>query len=228
MVFGGWRVRMRRGGRASVWIFAVMAFAWAGCGSRQPPVATLPSPIPSSGTAYGVASWYGPGFNGHRTSSGITYNENDLTAASVLFPLGAQVRVTNLANGRMIDVTINDHGPYLHGRAIDLSHRAAIALGMIGTGTAHVRMDVLTAPAGGPPIGMRYFVQVGSFGNPANARRMRERVAMYYPDARIIEADSGDAHSYRVRMGAFMDHEEAAARASRLTSLGYPAEIITE
>jgi peptidoglycan lytic transglycosylase len=146
----------------------------------------------------------------------------------VLFPLGAQVRVTNLANGRVVEVTINDHGPYLHGRAIDLSHRAAIALGMIGPGTAHVRMEVLASPAGGPPIGMRYFVQVGSFGNPANAQRMRARVAVYYPDARIIEADSGNARYYRVRMGAFMDHDEAAARAARLTSLGYSAEIITE
>lgn len=220
---------MGRGGwHFAVWILAVMTLVWAGCASRQQPVATLPSPIPVSGIAYGVASWYGPGFNGHRTSSGAIYNQNSLTAASVLFPLGTQVRVTNLANRRVVEVTINDHGPYLHGRTIDLSHRAATALGMIGTGTARVRMDVLTAPAGGPPIGMRYFVQVGSFGKRANAMRMRERVAMYYPDARIIKADSGDTHYYRVRMGAFMDRDEAAARASRLTSLGYPAEIITE
>jgi rare lipoprotein A len=222
-------MKRRRGGRrTSVWIMMAVSLVWAGCATRQPPVATLPSSAPSSGTAYGIASWYGPGFNGHRTSSGVTYDEDGLTAASVLFPLGAQVRVTNLANGRVVEVTINDHGPYLHGRAIDLSHRAAIALGMIGTGTARVRMDVLAAPAGGPLIGMRYFVQIGSFGNPSNAQRMRERVAIYYPDARIIEGDSGDVHYYRVRMGAFMDHDEAAARASRLTSLGYPAEIITE
>jgi rare lipoprotein A len=216
------------GRRSAVWIPVVMALVWAGCASRQPPVATLPSPIPTSGTAYGVASWYGPGFNGHRTSSGAIYNQNSLTAASVLFPLGSQVRVTNLANGRVVEVTINDHGPYLHGRAIDLSHRAAHALCIIGPGTARVRMDVLAAPDGGQPIGMRYFVQVGSFGNPANARRMRERVALYYPDARIIEADSGDTHYYRVRMGAFMDQNEAAARAARLAGLGYPAEVITE
>jgi len=221
---------MRRVGPwlSSVWMLTVMALLWVGCASRQTPVATLPSPIPTSRTAYGIASWYGPGFNGHRTSSGIIYNEDDLTAASVLFPLGSQVRVTNLANGRVVEVTINDHGPYLHGRAIDLSHRAAITLGMIGTGTARVRMDVLSAPAGGPPIGMRYFVQIGSFGNPANAQRVLERVTIYYPDARIIEAESGDAHYYRVRMGAFMDHSQATARASRLSSLGYPAEVITE
>ena len=92
-----------------------------------------------------------------------------------------------------MDVTINDHGPYLHGRAIDLSHRAAIALGMIGPGTARVRMEVLASPAGGPPIGMRYFVQVGSYANPANAQRMRLRVAQYYPDATVVEAADGEA-----------------------------------
>jgi len=206
-----------------------MALVWAGCGSRQPPAASLPSPVRTSrGTAYGVASWYGPSFNGHRTSSGTVYNQDDLTAASVLFPLGARVRVTNLGNGRVVNVTINDHGPYLHGRAIDLSRRAALALGMIGRGTARVRMDVLAAPDGGPPIGMRYFVQVGSFADPANAQRMRRRVAQYYPDARIVEASAGDAHYYRVWMGAFMDHAEAESRASRLTGLGYPAKVITE
>jgi len=224
-VVGKRRVGRRR---PALWIFAVTALLWAGCASRQPPTSALPSPVPASGTVYGVASWYGPGFDGHRTSSGATYDENSLTAASVLFPLGAEVRVTNLANGRAVEVTINDHGPYLHGRVIDLSHRAAIALGMIGPGTAQVRMDVLAAPAGGPPIGMRYFVQVGSFGDPANAQRMRSRVAQYYPGARIVEADFGDTHYYRVRMGAFMDHDEAAACASRLAGLGYPAELITQ
>ncbi|HEX4210556.1 MAG TPA: septal ring lytic transglycosylase RlpA family protein, partial [Candidatus Binataceae bacterium] len=180
-----------RGGRrrSAIWILLVSALGWAGCASRQLPPLARPSSITASGTAYGVASWYGPGFNGHRTSSGVRYDQNSLTAASVLFPLGAEVRVTNLANGNVVEVIINDHGPYLHGRAIDLSHRAAIALGMMGTGTAHVRMDVLTAPAGGPLIGMRYFVQVGSFGNSSNAQRMRLSVARYYPDARIIEAE---------------------------------------
>ena len=157
--------------RSLPWILTLLALLWAGCASRQPPSASLPSHARTSrSTAYGVASWYGPGFNGHRTSSGMTYNQDDLTAASVLFPLGAQVRVTNLGNGRVVNVTINDHGPYLHGRAIDLSHRAATKLGMIGTGTARVRMDVLTAPDGGPPIGMRYFVQVGSWKRDTTAK----------------------------------------------------------
>ena len=204
---------------------ALMAMVWTGCASRQPQPVAAPYP---SATVFGAASWYGPGFDGHRTSSGSVYNQDDMTAASVLFPLGTQVIVTNLANGRSAEVTINDHGPYLHGRAIDLSHRAAATIGMIGPGTARVRMDVIAAPAGGPAIGMRYFVQVGSFADRANAQRMSQRVAQYYPEVKIVEASAGDSHYYRVRMGAFMNHDEAAACAQRLAGLGYPAELITE
>lgn len=209
-------------------LLAIAVTLMAGCATRQEPAA-LPSSIPAAGVSVlGTASWYGPGFDGHRTSSGAVYNQDDLTAASVIFPLGAIVRVTDLVNGRSVDVTINDHGPYLHGRKIDLSHQAAMALGMIGSGTAPVRMKVLAAPAGGPPIGMRYFVQVGSYASPANAQRMRVRIAQLYPDAMIVEASDGDAHYYRVRMGAFMDRDTATERAAHLAGLGYPAKVITE
>lgn len=216
------------GARLAIGLLAIMSTLIAGCASRQPSPA-IPSLTASIAPAVlGTASWYGPGFNGHRTSSGVVYNQDDLTAASVMFPLGSIVRVTDLTNDRSVDVTINDHGPYMHGRAIDLSHRAATALGMIGPGTAPVRMAVLAAPAGGPAIGMRYFVQVGSYANPANAQRMRMRVAQYYPDATIVEASDGESHYYRVRMGAFMDHDAAQERAAHLAGLGYPAEVITE
>ena len=217
------------GARLAAGLLAIIATVIAGCASRQPsPALSSLLIVPGAPVVAGTASWYGPGFSGHRTSSGAVYNENALTAASIMFPLGSIVRVTDLTNGRSVDVTINDHGPYLHGRAIDLSHRAAAALGMIRPGTAPVRMEVLAAPAGGPAIGMRYFVQVGSFASPANAQQMRLRVAQYYPDTTIVEASDGQSHYYRVRMGAFMDHEAAAARASHLADLGYPAEVITE
>jgi rare lipoprotein A len=223
MQAGGW---WRAGG------ILAAAIILAGCASRQPQSSGMPYPAPIAVSGrpaiLGTASWYGPGFNGRRTSSGAVYNQDDLTAASVMFPLGAMVRVTNLANGRTVDVAINDHGPYLHGRTIDLSHRAAIALGMIGPGTARVRMEVMASPGGGPPIGMRYFVQVGSYANPANAQRMRLRVAQYYPDAMVVEASDGEAQLYRVRMGAFMDYDAAAARAAHLAELGYSAKLITE
>jgi rare lipoprotein A len=91
----------------------------------------------------GIASWYGPDFHGKFTANGELYDMNDLTAAHPTLPLPSVVRVTNLENGRSIVVRVNDRGPYVRGRIIDLSRRAAQLIGMIGTGTAKVRVQVL-------------------------------------------------------------------------------------
>jgi len=91
----------------------------------------------------GIASWYGPDFHGKYTANGEVYNMNDLTAAHPTLPLPSIVRVTNLDNGRSIVVRVNDRGPYVRGRIIDLSRRAAQLIGMIGTGTAKVRVQIL-------------------------------------------------------------------------------------
>jgi rare lipoprotein A len=89
----------------------------------------------------GVASWYGPGFHGKRTASGERFDQNDLTAAHRQLPLGAEVKVTNLENGRSITVAINDRGPYVGGRVIDLSQAAAGRLGIVEDGLARVRIE---------------------------------------------------------------------------------------
>ena len=91
----------------------------------------------------GIASWYGPGFNGKKTANGETYNENDLTAAHKTLPLPVMVLVTNLENGRQITVRINDRGPFVNGRIIDLSRRGAQLLGIEKKGTAKVRVQIL-------------------------------------------------------------------------------------
>jgi rare lipoprotein A len=91
----------------------------------------------------GTASWYGPGFHGRQTANGERYNMHALTAAHRSLPFGTQVRVTNRANGKSVVVRINDRGPYVGERAIDLSHGAAEAVSMIDAGTASVRLDVL-------------------------------------------------------------------------------------
>jgi rare lipoprotein A len=103
-----------------------------------------PSPPPIvDGVQEGIASWYGPGFHGNRTANGEIYDQYELTAAHPSLPHGTRVMVTNLTNGRAIEVRINDRGPFVGGRAIDLSYAAAQAIHMVGPGTARVRIEVL-------------------------------------------------------------------------------------
>jgi rare lipoprotein A len=213
-------------------VILAMAAGMAGCSTyRAAPAVPPPAPIaPPSGTIIGVASWYGPGFNGHRTSSGEIYNQEELTAASTIYPLGSRVMVTNLHNDRSVEVRINDHGPYLKGRKIDLSKKAARTIGMIGPGTAPVRIDLLSAPAGSRPVGAPavYFVQVGSFSNPANAWHLSERLAAYYSDVRVDPVDAGGQKFYRVRMGAFETRSDARIRAAATARMGLRVVIVSE
>jgi rare lipoprotein A len=91
----------------------------------------------------GIASWYGPGFHGKRTANGEVYDQNGLTAAHKTLPMPSMVRVTNLENGRSIEVRINDRGPFQAGRLIDMTRRGAQLLGFIDRGTARVRVDIM-------------------------------------------------------------------------------------
>jgi len=221
--------------RGRLGVFAIAKIATicgmiAACAAHPPVPAPLPAPPIPASSLVGVASWYGPGFNGHRTSSGEVYNQEDLTAASTLFPLGTRIMVTNLGNGRAVEVAINDHGPYAKGRMIDLSYRAARVLGMVGPGTARVRMDVLSTPADSAALVGReaYFVQVGSFSYAANAERLRARLSAYYPDVRIDPVEAGAGRFYRVRMGAFASQGEAEERARSASQSGLPVVIVEE
>lgn len=106
---------------------------------------------PKEDAAYdetGIASWYGPGFHGKQTANGESYDQNELTAAHQTLPMPTFVRVTNLENGRSIVVRINDRGPFVNGRIIDMTRRGAQLLGFIGQGTARVRVQIV--PGGGP------------------------------------------------------------------------------
>jgi len=114
------------------------------------PPLELPQPIPEPeperqvlSEQSGMASWYGPGFHGNRSASGEVFNQNALTAAHRTLPFGTQVRVTNLNNGQSVVVRINDRGPFSGGRIIDLSRGAASEIGMVSSGTARVRVEVL-------------------------------------------------------------------------------------
>ena len=93
----------------------------------------------------GAASWYGPGFHGRKTASGERFNQHSFTAAHRKLPLGTKATVTNLNNGKTVEVEINDRGPYVRGRIIDLSKAAAERLGMKDAGTTLVRLEVTKA-----------------------------------------------------------------------------------
>lgn len=191
----------------------------AGCSTR----AVAPTPgHPQSG----VASWYGPGFHGQPTSSGTIYDQNALTAAHQKLPLGTRARVTNLDNGKTVDVLVNDRGPFAKGRIIDLSYAAAREIGMIGPGTARVRVDVIERPANGASH-VAYCVQVGAFGEEDKARALRARLAGDWEDVYISPVDREAARMYRVRVGPYAERTRAESCASRLAELGLPA-VVTE
>lgn len=133
----------------------VFAFALAGCSSQNftsAPPASYYAPPPASygGSRTEVASWYGPGFAGRRTSSGEIYNPEGMTAASKTLPLGSHVRVINPDTGKSVVVRINDRGPYVSGRSLDLSHGAAQRIGLTGKGVGRVQVASATSGSAAP------------------------------------------------------------------------------
>jgi rare lipoprotein A len=108
------------------------------------PAPTLPPPAPSTIIGTGLASWYGAKHHGKRTASGEIFDQNKFTAAHRTLPWGSIVKVTNLDNGKSVEVRINDRGPFKKGRVIDVSRAAARALGMVQSGVSPVRMELLT------------------------------------------------------------------------------------
>ncbi len=112
--------------------------------SSRSRVAARVASRPATEFASGFASWYGPGFNGAMSASGETFNANALTAAHRNLPFGTQVKVTNMDNGRSVVVRINDRGPYAHNRVLDISEGAARVIGLINSGVAPIRMEVMS------------------------------------------------------------------------------------
>jgi rare lipoprotein A len=201
--------------------------------------------LPSSAgyVATGVASWYGRDFHGLATSSGETYNMNALTAAHTTLPLPTWAEVTNLANGKRVVVKINDRGPFVDNRLIDLSYAAAVALDMVGPGTARVEVRAIgapPAPSGGntgtvaaapavappaasvpPPVVNSLFVQVGAFSQQDNADRLVARLrASGFANPTIVSEPDGRRMLHRVRLGPIRDSGEFDALSSRLLAIG--------
>lgn len=173
----------------------------------------------SSSVAYverGVASWYGPGFHKVRTSTGEPYDMYGMTAAHRTLPLPAYVRVTNLQNGRSVVVRVNDRGPFVGNRIIDLSYSAAVRLDMLRNGTAMVEVraiDPMTPaqPATAPSAAARstLYVQAGAFADPANAERLATTLrGGRYGNISVRDDIIAGRKMYRVRIGPVPDVPE--------------------
>jgi len=134
-----------------------------------------------------VSSWYGGKFHGRRTASGEIFNTNSLTAAHKTLPFGTIVKVTNIANGKFTLVRINDRGPFVPGRIIDLSRAAAEEIGMIGSGVARVRLDIVARAK----IKDILSIQVGAFKVEENAGKLKKKLEKYEFPVVLRYADNG-------------------------------------
>jgi peptidoglycan lytic transglycosylase len=198
----------------------------------------------------GVASWYGPDFHGLATSSGERYDMNAMTAAHTTLPLPTWVEVTNLENGKHVVVKVNDRGPFVKNRLIDLSFAAATALDMVGTGTTRVEVRAVAPPADAfrtatpvaapapalaqsPPAQgasvERMFLQVGAFAQQENAERLvaRLRASGFANPTLVTQPDDG-RRLHRVWLGPVRDSVEYDALDARLRSIGVSnARLVT-
>jgi rare lipoprotein A len=165
----------------------------------------------------GLASYYAEPYDGRKTASGEIFDSyHALTAAHRTLPFNTMVRVTNKNNGQSVDVRINDRGPFVDGRVIDLSQFAAQKIDLVRAGVAPVRLQVLqqSEAAQKSAIG-GYAVQVGAFANRAGAEDLKRRLDRKYEGV-TIQMFNGDTTIYRVRVGPEPDLESAEKLASQL------------
>lgn len=164
----------------------------------------------------GKASWYGEDFHGNKTANGEIYNMYGVTAAHKTLPLGTKVRVTNLDNNRSVVLRVNDRGPFVHGRVLDLSYGAAKKLGTVEKGVARVRItaigsDPVSRPAVAKNPAIKYYhVRVGAFSVRDNAERVhRQLVAAGYPNANIATITRDGRILHIVQAGSFSSRDKA-------------------
>jgi rare lipoprotein A len=195
----------------------------------------------------GLASWYGADFHGRRTANGERYNMYAMTAAHKTLPLGTWVEVTHLETGRRIRVRVNDRGPFVGGRVIDLSLAAARALGSVERGIVPVLVEAdlpgsafadasagagpVGPPAAGthpPPLRGTFAVQVGSFMIEENARRLAGRLPVPPEAAQVLLHEDNRGAWWRVRIGGYASETEAEAAAAALGELGLDGFVVRE
>ena len=194
-------------------ILAILALLAGACAGTHRPAATPPDLA-----EVGEASWYGIEERGRPTASGEAMDPGALTAAHRTLPFGTIVEVTNIATGQTVHVRINDRGPFVGARVIDLSHEAARRLGILRKGVARVRLAVAELPPRTP-----FTVQVAAFGRKQAAEKFSEELrAEGYSG---VEVTTGNG-VYRVRVGRFMKRSDAEMTARVLKGRGYEALVV--
>ena len=197
-------------------------------------------PIPSADgyVEKGLASWYGKKFHGRKTSNGETYDMYAMTAAHKTLPMNVHLKVTNLENGRSTVVRVNDRGPFVRSRIIDLSYSAANELGVVGPGTAPVRIEALgyrnktqtsATPQYSQPVSYEvgpFMVQVGAFTVKGNADRLAVRLKSQYGSSALVEGWVNGQKFYRVRVGLYASMALAGDALMQIETNGYPSSFI--
>ncbi|WP_147820933.1 septal ring lytic transglycosylase RlpA family protein [Salidesulfovibrio onnuriiensis] len=184
----------------------------------------------------GYASWYGSDFHGKKTATGEIYNMYGLTAAHKTLPLGTRVKVTNLANGRSAYLVVNDRGPFVRGRTIDLSYGAAKQLGSVNEGVIKVRITAVgTVPATVPAVNKTvvasaskaYHVRVGAYSQRSNAAKVHNQLKQAgYVYSRIRQVESNGRVLHVVQAGSYASRDQADRVLSRLKK-AFPSSYIT-
>ncbi|MFC1515462.1 septal ring lytic transglycosylase RlpA family protein [Thermodesulfobacteriota bacterium] len=244
-----------------LFVWGLLLFFIHGCarvvpppGPAKPPPPGYPKPYKVMGKWYqptphakgfvqkGKASWYGKQFHGRKTANGEIYNMYAMTAAHKTLPLGTWVRVYNLENNKEVVVRINDRGPFVRHRIIDLSYTAAKEIDIVGPGTAPVKIVALgrtpsskaKSPAGTSRDSIDYYsgnftIQVGAFSDRKNAERLLQSLDKTYKNVHISKYNNGFETFYRMRVGRCSTLEEATKYEEILIQNGFEdAFIIAE
>jgi peptidoglycan lytic transglycosylase len=212
----------------------IAAIALSGCARKSR--AALPAPVSvpaqTGATETGMASWYGEPYHGRRAASGEVYDMERFTAAHRTLPFNTWVEVTDLDNGKIVNVRITDRGPFVDGRIIDVSLAAARSLDMLGRGTARVRLKIIPAPArdydpepAAPATGP-YAVQAGAFSDPHRAEAFAASLRDQYKDTAVIESTIRGSTVWRVLIARDLPLDAANRLATKVRNSSGQALVV--
>ena len=225
---------MRRFPKAFLIVGVITGLIGTGCVSSS----SLRHPEPGQRFS-AVSSWYGEPFHGRLTASGERFDMHGFTAAHRSLPFGTRLKVTDETTERSAIVTVNDRGPFVRGRQLDLSYGAAREIGLVGEGVGRVAVEVIdrdlryrkrvvneTAPETAASTGS-FAIQFGAFRDLENASRLKQALELESKGVSIIQTVVDGAIYHRVRLGPFASRAEAIQRARAFADEGYDTLIVS-